>query len=186
MSQSSTEVAILGGGCFWCVEAVFSSLKGVTGVVSGFSGGKYDNPSYREVKFGRTGHAEVVKVTFDPTVLPYRELLRVFFTTHDPTTLHQQGADKGSQYRSVIFYRNESQYKTAKQVLEEMKVYFDEPIVTELTRYTIFFSAEAVHQNYYENNKDQPYCSVVITPKLQQLRKEHTSLLKGSSNSDIQ
>lgn len=181
MSQTKEEIALLGGGCFWCVEAVFLSLKGVKEVISGYSGGKYDNPSYREVKFGRTGHAEVVQILFDPSSLTYADLLRVFFTNHDPTTLNQQGADKGTQYRSVIFYRNDGQKAIAEKIINEMQEYYDDPIVTEVVRYKVFFRAEEVHQNYYENNQDQPYCSRVISPKLDKLRSLHRDKLKHNS-----
>ena len=172
------QIAILGGGCFWCTEALFKSLKGVSEVVSGYSGGKYSHPSYREVKYGKSGHAEVVKIHFDPEILSFEDLLRVFFTTHNPTTPNQQGADKGHQYRSVIFWRNESQKIAAETIMAEMQTYFDDPIVTELSRYRSFFEAEEVHQDYYQENPEMPYCQVVITPKLQKLRALHGEKLK--------
>lgn len=175
------EVAILGGGCFWCVEAVFQSLKGVSEVVSGYSGGKYANPSYREVKYGKSGHAEVVKITFDPQELSFEDLLRVFFTTHDPTTLNQQGADKGHQYRSVIFYRNESQKVSGEKIIHEMQPLFEDPILTELTKYVSFFEAEEEHQDFYKENSEVPYCTVVISPKLQKLRQLHAEKLREPS-----
>lgn len=167
------EKATLGGGCFWCTEAVYLELKGVTDVKPGYSGGDVKNPTYKEVCTGTTGHAEVVKVTFDPTIISYKELLEIFWKIHDPTTLNRQGNDIGTQYRSVIFYHNEEQKKITeeyKSKLEEEKI-FDNPIVTEITQFTKFFPAENYHQDYYEQNKTQPYCSFVITPKLEKFKK---------------
>lgn len=171
------QVAIFGGGCFWCTEAIFTSLKGVSEVVSGYSGGKYANPSYREVKYGKTGHTEVVKISFDPEKISFETLLRVFFATHDPTSLNQQGADIGTQYRSVIFYRNEAQRADAEAMIAELQPDYDKPIVTELVRYAIFFEAEEVHQDFYAENPEMPYCQLVISPKLDKLRAKYGDLI---------
>lgn len=158
--------ATLGGGCFWCTEAVFKSLKGVHSVTSGYSGGHVKNPSYREVCTGNSGHAEVVQIEFDPNVISYGDLLRLHLASHDPTTLNQQGADRGTQYRSAIFSHNEEQMQTAKQVLEEMQPEFGGRIVTEVEPFTVFFAAEDEHQDYYELNPSARYCQLVIAPKL--------------------
>lgn len=179
MTPEGLEQATVGGGCFWCTEAVFLQVKGVTAVVSGYSGGRVPGkPTYREVCSGLTGHAEVVQITFDPSVLPYRDLLRIFMGTHDPTTLNRQGADRGTQYRSVIFYHNEGQKATAREVLEEMQGYYEDPIVTELAPLQRFFEAEAEHQDYYRRNTAQGYCQYVISPKLRKLRDSYASFLK--------
>jgi len=178
MKQPNLQRATFGGGCFWCVEAVFQRIEGVTNVVSGYSGGNVRNPSYREVCAGRTGHAEVVQITFDPQVVSFQTLVEVFLTTHDPTTLNRQGADRGTQYRSIILYHNAEQKKTADQVIANMADYFDDPIVTEVTYLDVFYPAEDKHQNYYNDNAWQPYCSVVITPKLRKLREKHADKLK--------
>ena len=176
------EKATVGGGCFWCVEAVLQQLKGVEKVVSGYTGGKAPGkPTYREVCSGLTGDAEVVQVHFDPEVISYKDLLSVFMTTHDPTTLNRQGADRGTQYRSVIYYQNEVQKRTAEIVLKEMSDYYDDPIVTELSPAETFHEAEDYHQDYYRNNSSQAYCSAVIAPKLGKLRKLHTDKLKKVS-----
>ncbi|MGJ5642546.1 peptide-methionine (S)-S-oxide reductase MsrA [Formosa sp. S-31] len=173
------EVATLGGGCFWCVEAVFQQIKGVEQVVSGYSGGTVPGtPTYREVCSGLTGHAEVVQVTFDASVISFEEILIIFFTSHDPTTLNRQGADQGSQYRSVIYYHSEAQKVIAEQVIENAQKYFDDKIVTEVSPLGPFFEAEDYHQDYYKNNPDQGYCSVVISPKISKLRKMHADKLK--------
>jgi peptide-methionine (S)-S-oxide reductase len=175
-----TEVATLGGGCFWCVEAVFDELKGVERVESGYSGGANANPTYRQVCSGTTGHAEVVRVTFDPQVISFREILEVFLTTHDPTTLNRQGADVGTQYRSVIFYRDEEQKKVAEQVIEEFNAgnVWDAPIVTEVTPLKDFYKAEDYHQEYFKLNGEQPYCRAVIAPKVAKLRQHYQAKLK--------
>lgn len=176
------EKATVGGGCFWCVEAVLQQLKGVEKVVSGYTGGKAPGkPTYREVCSGLTGDAEVVQVHFDPEVISYKNLLSVFMTTHDPTTLNRQGADRGTQYRSVIYYQNEVQKRTAEIVLKEMSDYYDDPIVTELSPAETFHEAEDYHQDYYRKNSSQAYCSAVIAPKLGKLRKLHTDKLKKVS-----
>jgi peptide methionine sulfoxide reductase msrA/msrB len=170
----------LGGGCYWCVEAVYEMLKGVEKVESGFSGGQVKNPSYKEVCNGTTGHAEVVQIVFDNTQTSLDEIFKVFFTVHDPTTLNKQGADIGTQYRSVIFYRNEEQRKAAKSIIEELntqKVY-DSPIVTQVAPFDIFYIAEAYHQNYYNQNKEQGYCRMVIQPKIEKFEKVFKDRLK--------
>src|SRR5215472_14354124 len=167
MSMSNHEVAIFGGGCFWCIEAVFDSLQGVKSVESGYAGGHVENPTYRQVCGGDTGHAEVVRITFDPAVISYSELLDVFFTIHDPTTLNQQGNDVGTQYRSAIFYVSEEQKKDADQAIREAAAHWRNPIVTELKPDGEFYVAEDYHQNYYIENASQPYCMFVVGPKVE-------------------
>ncbi|MCB0464134.1 MAG: peptide-methionine (S)-S-oxide reductase MsrA [Aequorivita sp.] len=179
MENKNIEQMIVGGGCFWCTEAVFNQVKGVEKVVSGYSGGSVPGtPTYREVCSGLTGHAEVVQITFDPTVVSFEDLLIIFMTSHDPTTLNRQGADSGTQYRSVIFYQNEKQKMIAETVLLEMKPYYESPIVTELSPLEKFYPAEKYHQDYYENNQSQGYCTAVISPKLARLREMHAARLK--------
>ena len=178
--QNTIETITIGGGCYWCVEAVYENLMGVQSVVSGFAGGKTANPSYEEVSSGRTGYAEVVQITFDKTITNLDEIFKVFFTVHDPTTLNKQGADEGTQYRSVIFYKNEEQKLAAQSIiaaLKKAKVY-DDPIVTTLEPFTKFYKAEAYHQNYYQNNKNQPYCQMVIQPKIAKFEKIFKNRLK--------
>jgi peptide-methionine (S)-S-oxide reductase len=178
--NSNFETITLGGGCYWCVEAVYENLNGVKSVVSGFSGGKTANPSYGEVSSGRTGYAESVQITYDKTVTSLDEIFKVFFTVHDPTTLNRQGADEGTQYRSVIFYKNEAQKLAAQTIinaLKKAKVY-DSPIVTTLEPFTKFYKAEDYHQNYYANNKNQPYCQMVIQPKIEKFEKVFKDRLK--------
>lgn len=174
------EVATLGGGCFWCLEAVFDELQGVVDVVSGYSGGHVPNPSYEAVCTGRTGHAEVVQITFDPDVISYRDLLRVFFSIHDPTTRNRQGADVGPQYRSVIFYHSPEQKAVAEDVIAELDAagIWGRPIVTEVTPFQAFYPAEDYHQEYYRRNPYQGYCQVVIAPKVAKFRKEFMDRLK--------
>ncbi len=175
------EVATLAGGCFWCLEAVFDQLKGVESVESGYMGGKTPNPSYEEVCSGRSGHAEVVRVTFDPAVLPYRDLLTVFFTIHDPTTKDRQGNDVGSQYRSAIFHHDEEQKRTAESVVAalEQKKLFPAPIVTEIVPASQFHVAEDYHQEYFERvGRGNPYCGAVIEPKVAKFRKSFVERLK--------
>lgn len=177
----SHEIATLAGGCFWCLEAVFDQLKGVESVESGYMGGKSPNPSYEEVCSGRSGHAEVVRVTFDPAVLPYRDLLTVFFTIHDPTTKDRQGNDVGSQYRSAIFHHSEEQKRTAEAVVAtlEQKKLFPAPIVTEIVPAAQFHMAEDQHQEYFERvGRANPYCSYVIEPKVAKFRKSFVERLK--------
>jgi peptide-methionine (S)-S-oxide reductase len=174
------ELATFGNGCFWCTEAIFEQLEGVDKVASGYAGGEVKNPSYKAVCTGTTGHAEVIRLTFDPKVISYRELLDVFFSTHDPTTLNRQGADVGTQYRSAIFYHNDAQKLAAEKMiadLEKEKI-FDSKIVTEITPINNFSVAENYHQDYYNNNKNQGYCRMVINPKLEKFTKKYKSKLK--------
>jgi len=174
------EIATLAGGCFWCLEAIFNELRGVEKVVSGYSGGTVPDPSYQEVCTGTTGHAEAVQITFDPQIITYKELLEVFFTIHDPTTLNRQGADVGTQYRSVIFYHKPEQKEIAKEVIAEIEVVkiWDAPIVTEITQFKAFYPAEKFHQDYFLHNPDQPYCRVVIEPEVAKFRKQFLEKLK--------
>jgi peptide-methionine (S)-S-oxide reductase len=179
--SSRTEVATLGGGCFWCLEAVYQELRGVEKVESGYSGGDVPNPTYRQVCSETTGHAEVVQVAFDPDEVSYRDILEVYFTIHDPTTLNRQGADVGSQYRSVIFYHTEGQKRTAEEVISDLETegIWNSPIVTEVTPFDEFYVAEDYHQNYFRNNGFQPYCQVIIAPKVAKFRKQHLERLKA-------
>lgn len=174
------EVANLAGGCFWCLEAIFNELKGVEQVISGYTGGTDENPSYHDVCTGATGHAEAVQVLFNPQVISFKELLEIFFSVHDPTTINRQGADVGTQYRSAIFYRNDRQKEIAGQLIEEMTAanMWSEPIVTEVTPLRYFYPAEDYHQQYYKQNGDQSYCRVVIEPKLENFRRLHKTILK--------
>ncbi len=179
-TNNKYETATFGTGCFWCTETIFEKLKGVESAVSGYSGGTKENPTYKEVCTGNTGHAEVIQVTFDPSIISFKDLLEVFWKTHDPTTLNRQGEDVGTQYRSVIFYHNDEQKKVAEEYktkLESAKV-FKDPIVTEITKFKNFFPAENYHQDYYEQNKSQPYCSFVITPKVEKFKKVFHDKLK--------
>lgn len=179
-SQNSTEVTTLGGGCFWCLEAVFVELQGVEKVESGYSGGTVPHPSYEQVCTGTTGHAEVAQITFDLDVISFREILQVFFATHDPTTLNRQGADVGTQYRSVIFYHDEEQKKIAEEMIDELNSadIWPNPIVTEVEPLENYYKAEDYHQDYYKYNSQQPYCQAVITPKLAKFRKNFAEKLK--------
>lgn len=182
-NTSNLETITLGGGCYWCVEAVYENLDGVKSVVSGFSGGKVANPTYEEVCTGTTGHAEVVQITYDKNTTDINEIFKVFFTVHDPTTLNRQGADVGTQYRSVIFYKNEDQKKAAQSIIAELnkaKVY-NNPIMTKIEPFTKFYKAEDYHQNYYANNKNQPYCKMVIQPKIEKFEKIFKTKLKKKS-----
>lgn len=174
--SSKHETATLGGGCFWCTEAIFKRLKGVEEVVSGYSGGARKNPTYEQVVTGVTGHAESVQITFNPSVIPYELLLEIFFNLHDPTTLNRQGADEGEQYRSVIFYHDSLQRETAERVRDKIadSGLYRDPIVTEIVPFEEFFTAEEYHQNYYEENKNQGYCAYVIGPKIHKLLKEYS------------
>jgi len=181
MESKNLELITLGGGCFWCTEAVLLEVKGVEKVVSGYSGGNAPGkPTYREICSGLTGHAEVIQLSFDPGVISLHDLLIIFMTTHDPTTLNRQGADIGTQYRSVIFYHDQNQKELAEGVLSEMSSYYEIPIVTELSPLKIFYEAEEYHQDYYRNNQSQGYCNFVITPKLAKLRKIHADKLKSA------
>ncbi|MCA3748221.1 MAG: peptide-methionine (S)-S-oxide reductase MsrA [Rubrobacter sp.] len=175
------ETATLGGGCFWCVEAVFKELRGVERVEPGYSGGHVENPTYEQVCTGRTGHAEVVQVKFDPRQISYREILEVFFSVHDPTTKDRQGPDVGPQYRSVIFYHDEEQRRTAEEVISELEArrVWERPIVTELAPFTAFYPAEEYHRDYFRRNPGQPYCQVIIAPKVAKFREEHLQKLKA-------
>lgn len=179
--MTPTQTATLAGGCFWCMEAVFDSLQGVTDVVSGYSGGTTVNPTYKQVCTGITGHAEVVQVQFDPDVLSYRELLEVFFSIHNPTTLNRQGDDVGEQYRSAIFYHTPDQKQTAEQLISELseEKIWSNPIVTEVTPFGVFYPAEDYHQEYFANNPEQGYCQMVVSPKVAKFRKKFASRLKA-------
>ena len=184
MSNSSNlETATLAAGCFWCVEAVFDDLVGVEDVVSGYSGGHKENPTYQEVCSETTGHAEVVQIRFDPAIISFKEILQVFFAVHDPTTLNRQGGDIGSSYRSAIFYHSDEQKNVAHEVIKavtEEKIW-DDPIVTEVTAFTNFYSAEAYHQEYFANNPNQPYCAAVVAPKVAKFRQKFVDRLKKKS-----
>jgi peptide-methionine (S)-S-oxide reductase len=169
-SAGPTETAVLGGGCFWCIEAVFQRLPGVKGVTSGYAGGHVKNPTYEEVCTGTTGHAEVARIEFDPKVLSYEKLLEVFFEAHDPTTLNEQGNDRGTQYRSAVFYLNEAQHQAATKAKLAAQAHWDDPIVTEITPLAEFYAAENYHQNYFNENPHQGYCSFVIRPKVKKLQ----------------
>ena len=172
------EQATFGGGCFWCTEAVFLAVKGVESVESGYSGGKTDNPTYGQVSSGRTDHAEVIQIKYDPSIISYEEILEIFFATHDPTTLNRQGADVGTQYRSIILYHNEAQRQIAQQTIMKLKGEYQNPIVTQVEPYKKFYKAEDYHQNYYERNREQPYCRVVIDPKMQKFYEKYRDKLK--------
>jgi peptide-methionine (S)-S-oxide reductase len=166
----ANETAVLGGGCFWCLEAVYQELRGVLHVESGYTGGQVANPTYEQVGTGTTGHAEVVKLTYDPEIVSYREILEIFFTIHDPTTLNRQGNDVGTQYRSAIYYQSDAQRTTAKQVVAEMGLVWDAPIVTEVTPAVTYFKAEDYHQNFYRQHPFQGYCAFVVAPKLEKFK----------------
>lgn len=168
------QTATFAAGCFWCVEAIFERVKGISKVVSGYTGGFMDNPTYEQVSTGKTGHAEATQIEFDDSIVSFRDLVNIFFLTHDPTTLNKQGADIGTQYRSAIFFNSEEQKRVAEEVekeIEEKKVYSD-PIVTEISELKKFYAAEKYHQNFYDNNRDYPYCKIVIDPKVSKFRKE--------------
>jgi peptide-methionine (S)-S-oxide reductase len=179
--MANLETATLAAGCFWCVEAVFDDLKGIEDVVSGYSGGKTENPTYRQVCEGTTGHAEVAQIKFDPAVISFKDVLRVFFSVHDPTTLNRQGADVGTQYRSAVFYHNEDQKRDAEEVIKEItdEGVYDAPIVTEIAPFEKFWPAEDYHQEYFANNPNVPYCSAVVAPKVAKFRKKFVDRLKA-------
>lgn len=183
INMDSMEVATLGAGCFWCVEAVFQDIKGVAAVQSGYSGGAVINPSYKEVCTGNTGHAEVVQITFDPKVVSFETILEVFFETHDPTTLNRQGGDEGTQYRSAVFYHNARQKELAELAIKagNESGNWNAPIVTEVTAFTNFFPAEDYHQDYFNLNGTQPYCAMVIAPKVDKFKKKFAELLKTAN-----
>jgi peptide-methionine (S)-S-oxide reductase len=180
-TNQNSAVATLAGGCFWCLEAVYDDMQGIRSVVSGYTGGRVDNPTYEQICTGTTGHAEVVQVTYDPAQLSFRDLLEVFFTIHDPTTLNRQGGDVGTQYRSAIFYHNEAQKETAESLIAELEAakVWDNPIVTEVTALETFYPAEDYHQDYYENNAYQPYCQFVVRPKLEKFRQKFSQRRKS-------
>jgi peptide-methionine (S)-S-oxide reductase len=177
--MAKQEIATLGAGCFWCVEAVFQELKGVVSVIPGYSGGNIKNPAYREVCTGGTGHAEVAQITFDPEIISFKEILEVFWQTHNPTTLNRQGADVGTQYRSAVFYHDENQKEIAEHYKAELDKSgaFNDPIVTEISALVNFYEAEDYHHNYFKFNSEQPYCSMVIRPKLEKFRKAFSEKL---------
>ena len=179
--MATQETATLGGGCFWCLEAVYQEMEGVTGLVSGYMGGHLDNPTYHDVCTGRTGHVEIVQVTFDTGVTSYREILEVFFAIHDPTSKDRQGNDAGPQYRSVIFYHDEQQRMVAQELIRELdgEGIWSRPIVTEVRRATTFYPAEDYHQEYFRNNPQQPYCSYVVAPKVKKFREKFAAKLRG-------
>jgi peptide-methionine (S)-S-oxide reductase len=177
-TNGKTQVAVLGGGCFWCTEAVYLEVRGVTKVESGYTGGQVDNPTYEQVCAGTTGHAEVVRLEFDPEVISYRDLLEIFFTIHDPTTLNRQGNDVGTQYRSVIYYQSAEQEATAKKVIAEMAAVWDAPIVTQLEPAQTYYKAEPYHQNYFSQHPLQGYCAFVVAPKVAKFRKTFSNRMK--------
>ncbi len=181
-ASSSREAATLAGGCFWCTEAIFNELRGIEKVESGYSGGTVSNPSYQQVCSGSTGHAEAVQVTFDPKVISFRDILRVFFTTHDPTTLNRQGADMGTQYRSAVFYHDGAQRGVAEEVIREVNAskVWKKPVVTEVSPFKAFYRAEDYHQDFFKNNPDSGYCQVVIEPKIVKFREHYRDRLKKS------
>ncbi len=176
-SAGNLQIATLGGGCFWCVEAIYQDLKGVQKVESGYSGGPSANPTYKEICSGLSGHAEVIQVSFDPEIVSFRDILRIFFTVHDPTTLNRQGNDVGTQYRSVIYYHSEDQKSDSEAVIKEAQEAWDNPIVTEVTAFDRFYKAEDYHQNYYKTNPNQGYCSFIIAPKVRKFREKFGGLL---------
>ncbi|HEY0321279.1 MAG TPA: peptide-methionine (S)-S-oxide reductase MsrA [Pyrinomonadaceae bacterium] len=179
-TENKREVATLAGGCFWCLEAVYNQLRGIVSVESGYAGGHIPNPTYQQVCMGSTGHAEVVQITYDPADITFRDLLEIFFTIHDPTTLNRQGADVGTQYRSAIFYHTPEQKETAEQIISEMNAekVWGSTIVTEVVPIEEFYKAEAYHQEYYQNNPAQPYCQVVIAPKVAKFRQKYFEKLR--------
>lgn len=183
MGDLNLETATLAGGCFWCVEAVFDDLEGVEDVTSGYTGGHKPNPTYQEVCTGETGHAEAVRITFNPQIISYADLLRVFFTVHDPTTLNRQGNDVGTQYRSAIFYHNDVQKEVAAEIRDEIAAagLYENPIVTEITPAGEFWPAENYHQEYFANNPNQPYCAAVVAPKVAKFRQKFALRLKSRS-----
>ena len=180
----TSHIITVGGGCFWCTEAIFKELRGVIKVVPGYSGGNVKNPSYREVCTGSTGHAEVIQITYNPELITISEILEVFFMTHDPTTLNRQGPDTGTQYRSAIFYHSEEQKKAAENIIKqyETEKIFEMPVVTEITPFKAFYPAENYHHDYFEQNKRQPYCQFVISPKIEKFKEKYKDRLKINNN----
>ncbi len=182
------ETATLAAGCFWCVEAVFQRIKGIVSVISGYSGGNVENPTYELVSSGSTGHAEAAQILFDPNLVNYRDIVKMFFLTHDPTQLNRQGSDVGTQYRSAIFYHSDEQKKAAEEVkkeIEDQKLYSN-PIVTEISPFKSFFEAEKYHQNFYNNNRNYPYCKIIIDPKIRKLQHEFADMLKNQEEADAE
>jgi len=180
MSETTYEIATFGGGCFWCTEAIFQEINGVLNIKSGFSGGTVPGtPTYREVCSGLTGHAEVIQVQFDPNIISFKSIISIFMTTHDPTTLNRQGADCGTEYRSIILYHNENQKEISTEILTQIAQYYPDKIVTEIAPYKVFHEADLEHQDYYKNNKGNRYCSIVIDPKLARLRKLYVNQTQG-------
>ena len=182
--MTKTEIATLAGGCFWCLEAVYLDMDGVNGVQSGYMGGQVDHPSYEAVCTGRTGHAEVVQITFEPDVTSFRDMLEVFFTIHDPTTMNRQGNDVGSQYRSAIFYHSDEQRATADEVIRNLTAerVWPDPIVTQIEKASTFYPAEGYHDDYYRRNPNQPYCMFVVEPKVQKFRKKHADKMRSKAS----
>ena len=182
--NKTSQIITVGGGCFWCTEAIFKELRGVIKVVPGYSGGNVKNPSYREVCTGSTGHAEVIQITYNPELITISEILEVFFMTHDPTTLNRQGPDTGTQYRSAIFYHSEEQKKAAENIIKqyETEKIFEMPVVTEITPFKAFYPAENYHHDYFEQNKRQPYCQFVISPKIEKFKEKYKDRLKINNN----
>jgi peptide-methionine (S)-S-oxide reductase len=178
--QNQLETITLGGGCFWCLEAIYNELKGIIKVESGYAGGIVPNPTYNQVCTGTTGHAEVIQITYNPTIITFKEILQIFFTMHDPTTLNHQGNDVGTQYRSIIFYHNENQKHIAEQIINEITQarIWNNPIVTQIEPYNLFYKAEEYHQEYYKKNRAQSYCRIIIAPKISKLRKQYFEKLK--------
>jgi len=185
MTATQQELATLGGGCFWCLEAAFEQVQGVKSVVSGYAGGHIPRPTYEQVCTGRTGHAEVVQITFDPAIIAFRDILDIFFTIHDPTTINRQGADVGEQYRSIILYQDNEQRRVAEEVIRELNLAgtWPAPIVTQVAPLTVFYPAEAHHQHYFQRNPHQPYCQVVVAPKVQKVQRKFSYRLKQSPDS---
>jgi peptide-methionine (S)-S-oxide reductase len=181
MMTQNLEIATLAGGCFWCIETLFQDLKGVHKIESGYMGGHTLNPTYRDICTGTTGHAEVIQITFDPTIIPFSEIADIFFDIHDPTTLNRQGNDVGTQYRSAIFYHNDDQKAAAEAAKTAAAAHWHDPIVTEITAASEFYKAEAYHQNYYKDNPYQPYCMVVIAPKVKKFREKYKDMKKLSN-----
>lgn len=179
-TSNNLETAVLGGGCFWCLETVFLHTKGIKSVISGYAGGEKNNPTYEEVSSGQTGHAEVVKLTFDPTIISYLDILHIFFSLHDPTTINRQGNDIGPQYRSIIFYQDEAQKKIARKIIKELteENIYRHPVVTEVKSLNNFYPAENYHQNYFENNLEKPYCQIIVAPKLAKFRQKYSHFYK--------
>ncbi len=169
---------VLGGGCFWCIEAQFDQLKGIIEVQSGYAGGQTKNPTYKVVCSGTTDHAEVVKITYDPSVISFEKIIEIFLMSHDPTTLNRQGADRGTQYRSIIFYQTEEEKNSIESTISTLSTYYDDPIVTEVVPFTEFYPAEPEHNDYYKNNPQAGYCQIVISPKVNKLRKQYSGLTK--------